>query len=81
MAASGAEGLANPAVPEAPSCPAAPLGGEVTAYVAAALSASPSLQASRAEVAAAEARLRGASRPLFNPTLSLEYENGDSKSG
>lgn len=61
--------------------PADPLGGEVTAYVAAALSASPSLQASRAEVAAAEARLRGASRPLFNPTLSLEYENGDSESG
>ena len=60
---------------------AAPLDGEASDYIRSSIAANPSLEALDAAVTAAEARLRGAGRPLHNPSLALEFENGESASG
>ncbi|GIX17742.1 MAG: hypothetical protein KatS3mg119_1928 [Rhodothalassiaceae bacterium] len=44
-------------------------------YVAQILANHPALLAARADVDAAEARMRAAGQPLYNPELDLEYDN------
>ncbi|HPE81784.1 MAG TPA: TolC family protein [Gammaproteobacteria bacterium] len=55
----------------------APASPQLTAWVRQVLADSPDLQATRAAVDAAQARLTGAGRPLNNPELEFEYERSD----
>lgn len=50
---------------------------ELSALVSRAIDSNPSIQASRAAVDAAKARLTGAGLPLFNPELEMEAERTD----
>ncbi|GMR07062.1 MAG: hypothetical protein BMS9Abin26_0064 [Gammaproteobacteria bacterium] len=45
------------------------------------LNKNPGVQAARAAVAAAEARVRGADRPLYNPQLELGAEQAETRTG
>jgi len=45
------------------------------------LEQNPGVQAARAAVEAAEARVRGADRPLYNPELELDAEQAENRSG
>lgn len=45
------------------------------------LDENPGVQAARAAVEAAEARLRGADRPLYNPELAVEAEQAETRTG
>ena len=49
----------------------------IIAYVNRVLDAHPRVLAARSSVTAAEARTRAAGRPLYNPELDAEYEDGD----
>lgn len=49
----------------------------IIAYVNRVLDAHPRVLAARSSVTAAEARARAAGRPLYNPELDAEYEDGD----
>ncbi len=63
------------ATPVTPSVPAAPV--PLREALQAVWSASPEVQAARAELTAARALARAAAQPLYNPQLSLEAENAD----
>ncbi|MFZ5608937.1 MAG: TolC family protein [Pseudomonadota bacterium] len=47
-------------------------------FISSVMADHPSLQAAEAELAAAHANARAQSRPLYNPTLELGYENAES---
>ena len=49
----------------------------IIAYVNRVLDAHPRVLAARSSVAAAEARARAAGRPLYNPELDAQYEDGE----
>jgi len=54
-----------------------PANPRLVAWVEQVLAESPELQAATASAEAANARLAGAARPLYNPELELEYERSD----
>lgn len=80
LCASAAPAAQIPATGDAPPQPviAGPVApSPVTRFVAAAWTASPEKQAAEAAIRAAEARLESASRPIYNPEVSLEGERGE----
>jgi len=71
------------ALPAAAQTPAQDTGPSPTlsGLVRETLDENPGVQAARAAVEAAQARLRGADRPLYNPELEVDVEQAESRSG